>query len=73
MTGTDALRVGMGLLKQRGGSRGRPGLHVFHAADIRGADLCWRKFVGASRFYGADAVTSTSRRTHGARQAPQGA
>jgi uncharacterized protein len=46
----------MGLLKRRGGSKDGPGLTLFHAADIHGADPCWRKFVGAGHFYGADAV-----------------
>ena len=46
----------MGLLKRRGGPKDGPGLTLFHAADIHGADPCWRKFVGAGHFYGADAV-----------------
>src|SRR5437667_2937207 len=44
----------MGLLKRQGGSKDGPALTLFHAADIHGADLCWRKFVGAGHFYGAD-------------------
>ena len=46
----------MGLLKRRGGSKDGPVLTLFHAADIHGAGPCWRKFVGAGRFYDADAV-----------------
>jgi len=46
----------MGLLKRRGGSGDGPPLTLFHAADLHGADPCWRKFVGAGRFYDADAV-----------------
>jgi hypothetical protein len=40
----------MGLLKRRGGSKDGPALTLFHAADIHGADPCWRKFVGAGHF-----------------------
>jgi Icc-related predicted phosphoesterase len=46
----------MGLLKRRARSEDGPDLTLFHAADIHGADPCWRKFVGAGHFYGADAV-----------------
>jgi Icc-related predicted phosphoesterase len=46
----------MGLLKRRGGPKDGPVLTLFHAADIHGADLCWRKFAGAGHFYGADAA-----------------
>src|SRR5215475_9824893 len=46
----------MGLLKRRARSEDGPGLTLFHAADIHGADPCWRKFVGAGHFYGAGAV-----------------
>jgi uncharacterized protein len=27
---------------------------VYYASDIHGSDVCWRKFLNAARFYGAD-------------------
>ena len=27
---------------------------LFFATDLHGSELCWRKFVAAARFYGAD-------------------
>jgi Icc-related predicted phosphoesterase len=30
-------------------------VRLFYASDIHGSDLLWRKFLGASKFYGADA------------------
>ena len=44
----------MGLLKRRGGSKDGPALTLFHAADIHGADPCWRKFVGADGRFQAE-------------------
>ena len=29
---------------------------LFYASDIHGSDLLWRKFLGAAKFYGADAA-----------------
>jgi Icc-related predicted phosphoesterase len=31
-------------------------LTLYYASDIHGSDLLWRKFLGASKFYGADAA-----------------
>ena len=31
-------------------------VRIFYASDIHGSDLLWRKFLGASRFYEADAA-----------------
>jgi len=31
-------------------------LTLYYAADIHGSDLLWRKFLGAPKFYGADAA-----------------
>jgi Icc-related predicted phosphoesterase len=31
-------------------------LTLYYASDIHGSDLLWRKFLGAARFYGADAA-----------------
>lgn len=32
------------------------GVTLFFATDIHGSEVCWRKFVGAATFYGADAL-----------------
>lgn len=32
------------------------GIRVFYASDIHGSDLLWRKFLGAPKFYDADAA-----------------
>jgi Icc-related predicted phosphoesterase len=29
---------------------------LYYASDVHGSDLCWRKFVGARRFYKVDAL-----------------
>lgn len=29
---------------------------LYYASDVHGSDLCWRKFLGAARFYGVDAL-----------------
>jgi Icc-related predicted phosphoesterase len=31
-------------------------LTIFYAADIHGSDTCWRKFLKAGQFYGADVI-----------------
>ena len=31
-------------------------LTLYYASDIHGSDLLWRKFLGAPKFYGADAA-----------------
>jgi Icc-related predicted phosphoesterase len=31
-------------------------VRLFYASDIHGSDLLWRKFLGAAKFYGADAA-----------------
>jgi Icc-related predicted phosphoesterase len=36
--------------------REEEGLLIFHASDVHGSDLCWRKFLGAAKYYGADAL-----------------
>jgi Icc-related predicted phosphoesterase len=30
--------------------------NIYYASDVHGADRCWRKFLGAGRFYGVDAL-----------------
>jgi len=29
---------------------------LYYASDVHGSDVCWRKFLGAGRFYGVDAL-----------------
>jgi Icc-related predicted phosphoesterase len=29
---------------------------IYYASDVHGADRCWRKFLGAGKFYGVDAL-----------------
>jgi uncharacterized protein len=51
----------VGLLKRRKGDAAANGgsesvLSLYYASDVHGSDLCWRKFLGAARFYGVDAL-----------------
>src|SRR5256886_2196619 len=43
----------MPLFKRRPGEES---LTLYYASDIHGSDLLWRKFLGAPKFYGADAA-----------------
>jgi uncharacterized protein len=45
----------MRLLRRRR-DRGSEGVRLFYASDIHGSDLLWRKFLGAAKFYGAEAA-----------------
>src|SRR5438552_7543273 len=41
------------------GSRARPAgrpYALYYASDLHGSDQCWRKFLGAGRFYGVQAL-----------------
>ena len=29
---------------------------IYYASDVHGSDVCWRKFLGAARFYKADSL-----------------
>jgi hypothetical protein len=40
------------LLKAKGGNK----LRLFFATDIHGSDICWKKFLNAGKFYGADVL-----------------
>ena len=31
-------------------------LEIYYASDVHGSDQCWRKFLGAGRFYGVNAL-----------------
>jgi Icc-related predicted phosphoesterase len=45
----------MRLLRRRGDG-GSDGVRLFYASDIHGSDLLWRKFLGAAKFYDAEAA-----------------
>ncbi|MEI7779266.1 MAG: metallophosphoesterase [Actinomycetes bacterium] len=46
----------MGLFGPRKGVESSAGMTLYFASDIHGSDQCWRKFLGAGKHYGADAV-----------------
>ena len=47
----------MSFLRRRNQGRDRDGsLVLYHASDIHGSDQCWRKFLGAGKFYGAQVL-----------------
>lgn len=49
----------MGLFGKRGStstSTDEQTLALYYASDVHGSDQCWRKFLGAGRFYGVDAL-----------------
>ncbi len=43
-------------LRRRRVDDGARSVRLFYASDIHGSDLLWRKFLGASKFYEADAA-----------------
>ena len=47
----------MGLFKRRDkGSQGAATVSLYYASDLHGSDRCWRKFLGAGKFYGVGAL-----------------
>src|SRR6478609_8277459 len=50
----------MGLPSFRKRAKDRDGatetLELYYASDVHGSDQCWRKFLGAGRFYGVQAL-----------------
>ncbi len=50
----------MGLLTRRRGERdgakSAQTLALYYASDVHGSERCWRKFLGAGRFYGVQAL-----------------
>src|ERR1700680_4413919 len=47
----------MGLFgKRRSASTDEQTLALYYASDVHGSDQCWRKFLGAGRFYGVDSL-----------------
>src|SRR5689334_18657018 len=35
---------------------GQATVSLYYASDVHGSEQCWRKFLGAGRFYGVDAL-----------------
>lgn len=31
-------------------------MKIFYATDVHGSEVCWKKFIGAARFYKADTI-----------------
>jgi Icc-related predicted phosphoesterase len=46
----------LGRRKRRAESSEAPTLKLYYASDVHGSDLCWRKFLGAGRFYNVQAL-----------------
>ncbi len=46
----------MGLLRRRPGDDSAKTIDLYYASDAHGADGVWRKFLGAGRFYGVQAL-----------------
>src|SRR5438445_1590125 len=47
----------LGRAKRRsGGATAADTLKLYYASDVHGSDLCWRKFLGAGRFYDVQAL-----------------
>ena len=42
--------------KKREDKAGAATLDLYYASDVHGSDQCWRKFLGAGRFYGVSAL-----------------
>ena len=42
--------------KKRDDKAGAATLDLYYASDVHGSDQCWRKFLGAGRFYGVSAL-----------------
>jgi Icc-related predicted phosphoesterase len=42
--------------KTAGGQAATETLSVYYASDVHGSERCWRKFLGAGRFYGVQAL-----------------
>ena len=52
---TGGIRVG--LLRKRDPDAGRETTtSIFYSSDLHGSDRCWRKFLGAAKFYKADTL-----------------
>ncbi len=41
---------------KRGSPNASRAYQVYYASDVHGSDRCWRKFLGAGRFYGVDGL-----------------
>lgn len=45
-----------GLFKGKNGSKDSDTLKIFYAADFHGSTICFKKFIGAAKFYGVDVL-----------------
>jgi Icc-related predicted phosphoesterase len=43
-------------LRSRGPRRKIPSVKIFFVTDLHGSEICWKKFLNAGSFYGADVV-----------------
>jgi uncharacterized protein len=47
----------VGLLRRREPNVGKgPATSIFYSSDLHGSNRCWRKFLGAAKFYGVDTL-----------------
>jgi uncharacterized protein len=46
----------VGIFRKRDASAGGTTTSFFYASDVHGSDRCWRKFLGAAKFYNVDAL-----------------
>lgn len=48
----------MGLFgrKDKGADAGGDRMSIYYASDVHGSDQCWRKFLGAGKFYGVQSL-----------------
>jgi uncharacterized protein len=44
------------LFRRNRGETSNKTASLYYASDVHGSDQCWRKFLGAGRFYGVDAL-----------------
>jgi Icc-related predicted phosphoesterase len=42
--------------KRQDGVEAKETLNLYYASDVHGSEQCWRKFLGAGRFYGVSAI-----------------
>src|SRR5712692_2668570 len=42
--------------RESAGTAARETFALYYASDVHGSDQCWRKFLGAGRFYGVQAL-----------------
>src|SRR5439155_6529983 len=55
-SGAASLEGALMRFRRKQADAGTSSVRLFYASDIHGSDLLWRKFLGASKFYDADAA-----------------